>query len=173
MPDSSMRACGALLLFMGLGLEPGCNTGLVSIGDDRPLECEPDDCSGMPDEAPICADLSMGQHVCRGDLEQGCSWVLDCPALTCSASACGAYPSGAPMCFDGVWGSAWACDPSEMGCVWQGVCPEQARECPSEDCESPTEEAVNCMAGEMAGQSCLRTDTGECRWTWVVCAIVP
>lgn len=168
-----MRLCGALLLLSVASLVPGCNTGLVSIGDDRPLECAPDDCSGVPDQVPICADLSMGQHVCQGNLEQGCNWGLDCPPLTCSASACGSSPAGAPMCFDGVWGSAWACDPSEMGCTWQGVCPEQARECPPEDCGSPPAQVVECMAGEMAGQSCLRAENGDCRWTSVVCAVPP
>ena len=154
-------------------LEVGCNTGLVSIGDDRALECEPEDCGERPSDSPVCSDMSMGQYLCTSDIDAGCSWVLSCPTPTCPASECGAPPAGAPMCFDGMWGSAWACDPGEMGCTWQGLCPEQERECPEAECGAPSGFVAECGQGDMLGLNCLRAENDDCRWTSIACASPP
>lgn len=165
-----MKVRGALLAALIVGLESGCNTGLVSIGDDRALGCERDACGEMPSESPVCSDMSMGRHVCSRDMDEGCSWFLSCPSDPCPASACGVPPAQAPMCFDGVWGSGWACDPTEMGCGWQGICPEHARECPPDECGMPLGSVAECMGGPMEGLSCLRAENDDCRWTSVACA---
>ncbi|HEY6728659.1 MAG TPA: hypothetical protein VI197_31825 [Polyangiaceae bacterium] len=168
-----MRRRGLLPAVLIAALQSGCNTGLVSIGDDRALECEPDACGEMPSEPPLCSDMSMGRYVCGFDTEDTCSWALSCPTPICTATACGVAPAQAPMCLEGVWGSGWACDPVEMGCVWRGICPEQARECSPDDCGASSGPRAECMGGPLEGLGCLRAESGDCRWTSVACAPPP
>lgn len=168
-----MKRRGALLAVLSAAFGIGCNTGLVSIGDDRVLECEPEVCGEVPSDSPVCSDMSMGRYVCGRGMEEACGWVLDCPTQICPAAACGVAPAEAPMCFDGMWGSGWACDPVEMDCGWRGICPEQARECPPEECGMSSGPVAECMGGPLEGVSCLRAENGACRWTSMVCAAPP
>ena len=161
------------------GLALGCTTGPFSIGNDRALECQPDDCLEMPADMPICSNRGSGRYVCRrGEMDPGCSWFLECPAETdsadvCPASACDAPPAQAPMCSNGVWGSGWACDPDETGCTWSGICPEQTRDCPPDECEPASGPVAECMGGDMIGLACLRASDDQCRWTSIACAPQP
>lgn len=168
-----MKLRGWLLAALSAALGSGCNTGLVSIGDDRALECEPDACGQMPSDSPLCSDMSMGRYVCSPDMEQGCSWLLSCPTQVCPATACGVAPTEAPMCVGGVWGSGWACDPVDMGCGWQGICPDQARECSLDACGASPGSAAECMGGPREGLACLRAENEDCRWTSIACALPP
>ncbi|HEU5077096.1 MAG TPA: hypothetical protein VFU02_23055 [Polyangiaceae bacterium] len=168
-----MKTSRGLLPVLFAVLELGCNTGLVSIGDDRMLACGPEDCGQMPSDAPVCSEFSMGRYECGRDMDETCSWFLSCPSASCPSSACGVAPAERPMCLDGVWGSGWACDPVEMGCGWQGICPEHARECPPEDCGMASGPVAECMGGGSEGLSCLRAENDACRWTSVACAPPP
>ena len=159
-----LSACILIATFAG-----ACNTGLVSIGDDRAVECQQHDCAELPSESPVCSDMSMGTYECVRDMNDGCAWVLSCPSLACSPAACGDQPSAPPMCLNGVWGWGYACDLDGMRCSWQGVCPEAARECPPSECGPAVWGVAECMGGPAEGASCLSDQTGTCRWTAVVC----
>ena len=146
-----------------------CNTGLVSIGDDRALECQPDDCGDVPSESPLCSDMAMGSYECARDMNDGCAWVLSCPSLACAPADCGEPSAERPMCLNGVFGWGYACDLEDMQCSWQRVCPEAARECAPAECGPASMVVAECMGGPSEGANCLSDVTGTCRWTAVVC----